>query len=42
MLSNDVITGVIVGAALIAVATQLVKLWTGHSDGTLHHPKPHR
>lgn len=38
VLSHDVIVGVIVGAALIAVGTQIVKLWTGHNDPTAHHP----
>jgi ABC-2 type transport system permease protein len=38
LVSNDVIIGVIVGGALIAVANQIVKLWTGHGDRTLHHP----
>jgi ABC-2 type transport system permease protein len=38
VLAHDVIVGVVVGAALIAVATQIVKLWTGHGDRTLHHP----
>jgi ABC-2 type transport system permease protein len=38
VLSHDVMIGVIVGAALIAVTNQIVKLWTGHSDRTLHHP----
>jgi MFS superfamily sulfate permease-like transporter len=34
VLSHDVIIGVIVGAALAAVCTQIVKLWTGHSGPT--------
>jgi ABC-2 type transport system permease protein len=38
VLSHDVIIGVIVGAVLIVVANQIVKLWTGHGDRTLHHP----
>jgi hypothetical protein len=38
VLSHDVMIGVIVAAALIAVTNQIVKLWTGHSDRTLHHP----
>jgi hypothetical protein len=38
VLSHDVMMGVIVAAPLIAVTNQIVKLWTGHSDGTLHHP----
>jgi ABC-2 type transport system permease protein len=38
LLSHDIIIGVIVGAALIAVATQIIKLWTGHNDRTVHHP----
>ncbi len=36
MLAKDVIVGVIVGALLVAVATQISKLWTGH--GKVHHP----
>jgi ABC-2 type transport system permease protein len=38
VLSHDVMIGVIVAAALIAVTTQIVKLWSGHSDRTLHRP----
>jgi hypothetical protein len=38
VLSHDVMIGVIVGAVLIAVSNRIVKLWTGHSDRTLHHP----
>jgi hypothetical protein len=38
VLSHDVMIGVIVAAALIAITNQIVKLWTGHSDRTLHHP----
>jgi ABC-2 type transport system permease protein len=38
VLSHDVMIGVIVGAAIIALTNQIVKLWTGHSDRTLHHP----
>jgi ABC-2 type transport system permease protein len=38
VLSHDVMIGVIVGAALVAVTNQIVKLWTGHNDQTLHHP----
>jgi ABC-2 type transport system permease protein len=38
VLSHDVMIGVIVAAALIAVTTQIVKLWSSHSDQTLHHP----
>jgi hypothetical protein len=38
VLAHDVMIGVIVAAALIAIANQIVKLWTGHSDRTLHHP----
>ena len=30
VLTSDVILGVIAGAGFIAVATQMVKLWTGH------------
>jgi MFS superfamily sulfate permease-like transporter len=38
VLSHDVMIGVIVAAALIAVTNQIAKLWTGHGDRTLHHP----
>ena len=38
ILSRDAIIGVIVGAGLIAATNQIVRLWTGHSDRTLHHP----
>jgi ABC-2 type transport system permease protein len=38
VLSHDVMVGVIVAAALIAVSNQVVKLWTGRTDRTLHHP----
>jgi hypothetical protein len=38
VLSHDVMIGVIVGAAVIAVTNEIAKLWTGHSDRTLHHP----
>jgi ABC-2 type transport system permease protein len=38
VLSHDVMIGVIVAAALIAVANQIVRLWTGHNDRTLHQP----
>jgi hypothetical protein len=38
VLSHDVVIGVIVGAALIAVTNEIVKLWTGHNDRTLRHP----
>jgi hypothetical protein len=38
VLSHVVMIGVIVGAAIIAVTNQIVKLRTGHSDRTLHHP----
>jgi ABC-2 type transport system permease protein len=37
VLSHDIIIGVIVAAAFIVVANQIVKLWTGHDDRTLHH-----
>jgi ABC-2 type transport system permease protein len=38
VLFHDVMIGVIVAAALIAITNQIVKLWTGHSDRPLHHP----
>jgi hypothetical protein len=37
-LSSDVIIGVTVGAVLIAAATQIIKLWTGHGRRNLRHP----
>ncbi len=36
VLSHDVIVGVMVGALLIAVPTQLMRLWSGH--GKVRHP----
>ena len=31
VLTSDVIIGVIAGVVFIAIATQMVKLWSGHS-----------
>ena len=38
VLSHDVMIGVIVAAAFIAVTNQIVWPWASHSDRTLHHP----
>jgi ABC-2 type transport system permease protein len=38
LLTGDVIVGVIVGASFIALSSQLVKLWSGHSGQNVRHP----
>lgn len=38
LLTNDVILGVIAGAALIAIAVGLLRLWTGGGSVRPHHP----
>jgi hypothetical protein len=36
--TGDVIIGVIVASAFIALSTQLRKLWSSHGGGTLRRP----
>jgi hypothetical protein len=37
VLTSDVIIGVIAGAGFIAVAIQMIKLWTGHTRPPIAH-----